>query len=168
VLFVPVKIRLYAFFDALGGKLVLLAALPFGVKKTVVRGVIDDGELKLSFLNGMVLPVKKKVIVKNKEGKRRVRKKTDVPTLMTLIRRLGIKNLRVGISSGGDDYTKELFLNALINNFAVGFSDVIKRIFNIEAFSFNILTVDKPSLKGGISLYFDMYVFKLLKMLKKG
>ncbi|MDR3263662.1 MAG: hypothetical protein LBT30_05060 [Clostridiales bacterium] len=158
--------KINCFLDVLSGKFLLYFSLPFRIKKTVLRGMYKDGEFTVFLFN-------KDIKLKNKRGGKSVedthgsadeKKSVKKIDIIKIIRRLKFKNLYFDVLAGGGDYTEFLFINMFFANMIESFSKVIEEQFNIDDFDVNIFTSDKTCLKTAVNAYFDIFVYKIIRI----
>ncbi|MDR1906134.1 MAG: hypothetical protein LBQ27_04360 [Clostridiales bacterium] len=169
--FIPVRIKVEVFFDILdNGKFILYVTLPFKNKKIILKGGLKEGEFVVFLFGRNPLKGDKKTrkarrtdrnigkrINKNKKNQ----KKIDI---IRLIRSLDLKDFRFDVLLGDADFTALYFANMLIMNIISGYKRALCARFNISDLFFNIVTADGACGKARINTYFDMFIFKLMRL----
>ncbi|MDR3293141.1 MAG: hypothetical protein LBT20_03450 [Clostridiales bacterium] len=165
LVFFTVRVRVDCYIDVLNGRFLVSAALPFRIKRILLKGRLDDGEFVVFLFNKEIKPKEKRVRKRDEISQTEIKKVVKRIDILGMIRRFGLENLSIDALNGGDDFTVFLFLNTFISNLLAGYLPVLEHVLNIDASSYHIATYHKAACKIRIRLSFLLNLFKVIRII---
>jgi hypothetical protein len=167
LIFIPLRLKIEVFFDILDGRFIFTVGLPLKIKKVILRGAYgEDGFAVFLFNKKRIKADGKKPKGKKKRGNRRRVKRINIPLA---VRRLKLKNLYLDVLFGGEDFTASLFTGMFVSNLINCYGRAVESAFEIDGFFAKVITAEKTCLKIRINAYFDLFIYKILRIfLAKG